>query len=227
MPVTALYVKPRSLPLSRLGGQGSGSIETGTFWGGYGGEQTPHRSPRRPLPPTPGHEPRSPGPGSPAAPSGAVGRSPKRSATPGGTPSGGVEPAAFSEPSRASGQHRPAPPARGAASPGNPAGRQAAPDPGLGPGCAQPGWQPRDPPGSRRRSASADERTMSHCPPPAARTRSPSQETAAQARADAHRAPRILPHPRSTRPSPATCPTGKRAAAAVACARARCPASRS
>jgi hypothetical protein len=108
-PITALSVKPRSLLLPRLGGQGSGSMETGTFWGGYGGEQTPHRSPRRPLPPTPGHEPRSPGPGSPAAPSGAVGRSPKHSATPGGTPSGGGEPAASSEPSRASGQHRPAP----------------------------------------------------------------------------------------------------------------------
>jgi hypothetical protein len=41
MPVTALYVKPRSLLLPRLGGQGSGSMETGTFWGGYGdGEQT-------------------------------------------------------------------------------------------------------------------------------------------------------------------------------------------
>jgi hypothetical protein len=39
--ITALYVKPRSLLLPRLGGQGSGSMETGTFWGGYGdGEQT-------------------------------------------------------------------------------------------------------------------------------------------------------------------------------------------
>ena len=33
---------------------------------------------------------------------------------------------------------------------------------------------------------------MPNCPAPAARTRSPSQETAAQARADAHRAPRTL-----------------------------------
>jgi hypothetical protein len=40
MPPTALYVKPRSLLLPRPGGQGSGSMETGTFWGGYrGGEQ--------------------------------------------------------------------------------------------------------------------------------------------------------------------------------------------
>ena len=45
-PITALYVKPRSLLLPRPGGQGSGSKETGTLWGGYGGGEHLHRPPQ-------------------------------------------------------------------------------------------------------------------------------------------------------------------------------------
>ena len=112
--------------------RGSGSMKSRTFWAGYGGGGSPAPVNRGDL------SRRRPGMGRgvrtrpPAAPNGAAGRSPKRSARPGGTPSGDGEPAALSRPSCASGQHRPAPPACGAAapSPGHLARRQAAANPG-------------------------------------------------------------------------------------------------
>ena len=116
-----------------FGGQGQREYEEQNILGRLRRRgAAPHRSTAVTSPADARARAEAPGPSSAAAPNGAAGRSPKRSARPGGTPSGDGVPAALSGPSCASGQHRPAPPACGAAAPppGHPARRQAAANPG-------------------------------------------------------------------------------------------------